>query len=275
MVIISNSYNHLSFNFVVVSMRIMKLMFDKNGNADFNQSWYKAKDYKEADTRTLNEANLRELYDDEVLLDCESKLQAREVAKRLDTEGISYEYWQTGSRGVHISIRINRLNVLNERERLIYRKHLITKYGTDIAKINGFLAMENRPHFKTGVYKTLEYKTDGINNIDMDLLVKIKQEVKPMLRLPTKSIDRTNVNNIKKNVKISDALRKMGIDLSTPRVMCPLNHPSKSKKCLNYNDDKGFFFCHNCRAGGDVIKLVQLKYDLSFMEALNKLKKWM
>jgi DNA integrity scanning protein DisA with diadenylate cyclase activity len=256
-------------------MRIMKLILNQDGDADFTQSWYKAKEFKDVDTRTLNEANLRELYDDEVLLDCESKLQAREVAKKLDKENISYEYWQTGSRGVHISIRINRLNVLNDKERLAYRKHWIKKYNTDMAKINGFLAMENRPHFKTGKYKLLEYKRDGINNIDMNLLVKIKQEVKPVLRLPAKAQDRTTINSIKRNIKISDVLRKMGIDLSTPRVMCPLNHPSKSKKCLHYNDDKGFFYCHNCGAGGDIIKLVMLKYDITFIEALNKMRGWM
>jgi hypothetical protein len=255
-------------------MRIMKLVLNSDGDADFTQSWYKAKEDKDVDARILNEANLRELYDDEVLLDCESKLQAREVAKKLDKENIAYEYWQTGSRGVHISIRINRLNVLNDRERLAYRKHWIKKYKTDMAKINGFLAMENRPHFKTGKYKLLEYKRDGINKIDMGLVVKIKQEVKPMLRLPTKKRDGTDVKEIMNRVKVSDVLRKMSIDISSHRVMCPLGHTSKSKKCLAYSDNKGLWYCHNCMKGGSIFNLVMYKYNIGFKEALDKLKEW-
>jgi hypothetical protein len=194
---------------------------------------------------------------------------------RLDSEGVAYEEWKTGSRGSHFHYKVQGLAALNDRERLHYRGEVIKRYGTDPAKKNGFIAIENQPHFKTGVMKTLVGKKEGVNEIDFGLLLKIKQAMEGMKSKPLNtSYNKSISTSLKHKWKVSDVLRRYGSDTSSKLTMCPLGHPSTSKKCLHFEDDKGLWFCFNCGTGGDIFTLVMEKENVGFMESVNIIQRW-
>jgi len=51
--------------------------------------------------------------------------------------------------------------------------------------------------------------------------------------------------------------------------LCPF-HQEKSPS-FNVHGDRGFYYCHGCKAGGDCFKFVELTEGLSFVETLRKL----
>ena len=51
------------------------------------------------------------------------------------------------------------------------------------------------------------------------------------------------------------------------------DHPSKSRTSFLINKNKQVFFCHNCKAGGGIIELVELAKRLKGAELLNWFKR--
>jgi hypothetical protein len=76
------------------------------------------------------------------------------------------------------------------------------------------------------------------------------------------------VSRIKKQVRMSEVVSTMGIDVRRRPCMCPLGHSSVGGKCFSITDDVGLACCHNCGFGGDIFKLVMVKKNISFKEAL-------
>jgi hypothetical protein len=77
----------------------------------------------------------------------------------------------------------------------------------------------------------------------------------------------TTLQEIKKQLKISDVLRDKGISTSKNPTKCPL-HDSKGGKCFGFDDVKGVFHCFHCGEKGDVITLWQLVHGVTdFLEA--------
>lgn len=63
-------------------------------------------------------------------------------------------------------------------------------------------------------------------------------------------------------------LRRPSRGWARPKAGCPF-HESKSKASFAVNLDTGGFYCFSCgEKGGDVLAFVQLRYRLSFPEAL-------
>jgi hypothetical protein len=55
------------------------------------------------------------------------------------------------------------------------------------------------------------------------------------------------------------------------RTNCPF-HQSKSRTSFSVQLDSGGFYCHGCQVkGGDVVDFVQLRYNLSFLDACKHL----
>ena len=235
-------------------------------------SWKMTRDYATATVEEFNEANLRDMYDDEIVLDCESPFEAHKVGKQLDKENVGYTYWNTGSRGGHYHIRIKGLEVLDDRQRKLYRKHWINKYKTDPAKQSGFIAMEWKPHFKTGKQKTLIKQVEEINKVDVDLVVKIKQVIGVVNKgITSLRPDPSRKENIRRKVKPSDLLRWYGIDTKTQPCNTPFGG-SQRKRCFSFNDDKGVWYdFHHC-LGGDIFTLVMEKESCNFIEAMDWLE---
>lgn len=64
--------------------------------------------------------------------------------------------------------------------------------------------------------------------------------------------------------ELGGVLKKVGHEYVTQCIWHDDKNPS-----LTINDDKGFCFCHVCREGGDVIKYVQQRKGLGFVDAAN------
>ena len=63
---------------------------------------------------------------------------------------------------------------------------------------------------------------------------------------------------------LGGSLKRVGREFVTQCIWHEDTNPS-----LTINDDKGFCFCHVCRKGGDVIKYVEKKQGLDFVDAAN------
>ena len=61
---------------------------------------------------------------------------------------------------------------------------------------------------------------------------------------------------VKENVSALDTGRALGLEIRRNRCRCPI-HGGHDYNCVLYSGNRGFY-CHVCKAGGDVIKLVQL-----------------
>lgn len=82
---------------------------------------------------------------------------------------------------------------------------------------------------------------------------------------------------LKNNIKIEDLADRLKIDLTERgdelAGSCPSKHPSKSRTSFLINKNKQVFFCHNCKAGGGIIELVELATRLKGAELLRWFKR--
>ena len=78
------------------------------------------------------------------------------------------------------------------------------------------------------------------------------------------------VEEIKRQLKISDILREEGISTSRNPTKCPF-HSSRGGKCLGFDDNKGVCHCFHCDFSSDAIGLYQAIHNISFVEAKTKL----
>ena len=186
---------------------------------------------------------------------------------------MAYTEWDTHSNGRHFHLIIKGLQALTEKERILYRLKVIQEYGSDPAKKNGWIAMENRPHIKSHKLKTLVKEVTGTNYINMDYVNQIKQELKPKLRLPLKPNQGTfehDAKALETKYTISQLWQKWGMSRKGNRWDTPFA-TSKSKACVSINDDKGVWYDFNTMQGGNIYTAVMLKFDCGFSEAVNRI----
>ena len=74
------------------------------------------------------------------------------------------------------------------------------------------------------------------------------------------------VQTIKDNVSAVDVGEALGLEIRHGRCQCPV-HGGHDFNCRLYPGDRGFY-CHVCKSGGDVLKLVQESQGMSFREAV-------
>lgn len=86
-----------------------------------------------------------------------------------------------------------------------------------------------------------------------------------------------NINEIKSRVRIevviSDYVNLESIGIDRFRGLCPFREESKPSFTV-YADTRSFY-CYGCGAGGDVINFLMKIENISFIEAIKKLKKYM
>lgn len=70
------------------------------------------------------------------------------------------------------------------------------------------------------------------------------------------------VQQIKDTISAQDVGEAMGLEIRHGRCRCPL-HGGGDFNCVLYKGNRGFY-CHTCKRGGDVLKLVQEYYGTSF-----------
>jgi DNA primase len=77
-----------------------------------------------------------------------------------------------------------------------------------------------------------------------------------------------DLDSIKSQIVISQfAVDKLGCHVTNKKTMCCHLHHEKTPS-LNFNDDKGFYYCFGCHRSGDVFSLTQEIKHLSFLEAI-------
>jgi DNA primase catalytic core len=77
-------------------------------------------------------------------------------------------------------------------------------------------------------------------------------------------------------VQVADALgivKKFNMQKTGSSLQgdCPTGHPSTSHRCFSIDTDDNFYLCFSCNESGDIISLVELVNQVSFMEAI----KWL
>lgn len=71
---------------------------------------------------------------------------------------------------------------------------------------------------------------------------------------------------IKDSVSALEAGQAMGLEIRRGRCRCPI-HGGKDFNCVLYKGNRGYY-CHVCKAGGDVITFAQQYYSFSFKDAV-------
>jgi len=301
--------------------------------------WNTIKDSNDMTEEDYKDANLRFIFDNEIVLDSESHLHSIIVKAKLNNLGFKYEEYKTGSRGKHFHLFFNGLQTLTSEQRNFYRGVIIDKqkhfkrlsgmdslqkrkeyvikvlktkrrlkrdrhiteqdlvnaeidlfnatkeyeslsamfkefpsFGTDLAKINGLIALENRPHIKTQNIKTMLSIVKGRNKVDMDLVSKIKLKLYvPEQQSLNTSNTYPDLESIKTKYPLDKVWRHWGLSKKGNRWDSPFV-TSVSKACVAlYPDDHWYDF--NLMQGGDVFNAVMLKYHCDFSEALKRLQK--
>lgn len=75
------------------------------------------------------------------------------------------------------------------------------------------------------------------------------------------------VQTIKDSVSALDVGEAIGLEVRHGRCKCPI-HNGNDFNCVLYNGDRGYY-CHVCKAGGDVISFIQEYYKMSFKDAVS------
>lgn len=184
-------------------------------------TWYQIADCSQ---KFLKKANNRSLWDDEIVLDDDDD-RLIEIEELLRKEDIKYLLYKSGSKGFHFHLFFPDLAKLNWEEKKATRLAVIQYFGCDPAKMNGMIAWENRPHFKTGQLKTLLDE-----NVDVEEILK-GQPLPEMF----------------KNIKIIEIknLNMAGFKPGT-KIQCPWHKNGKeTNPSLLINKD-GTFHCFGC-----------------------------
>lgn len=126
-------------------------------NLNHSETWKSWKKFVECSKEDLTKINLRQIFPNEIILDFEDKTQIEETKARLESLGLNYTMWDTGSRGVHFRIFFSNLENFELEKRNEIRKIIIKEFNSDPTKAseNTLIALEDRPHYKTMKNKVL------------------------------------------------------------------------------------------------------------------------
>ena len=71
---------------------------------------------------------------------------------------------------------------------------------------------------------------------------------------------------IKDTISAVDVARMLGLEIRHGRCRCPI-HGGTDYNCVVYKGSRGYY-CHVCKAGGDVISLVRNYYKTNFRDTI-------
>lgn len=142
-------------------------------------SWKKWKKFNEATPEEIKEANLRQIFPEEVVLDFETP-DITEALNKLENKDWNYYLYDSGSRGKHIHIFFYGLDQYSQELRNKIRKTIIKEFNSDETKSSEatLVARFNKPHFKTLKEKTLIKEKEKFTVLPKEVLLKLRQESK-------------------------------------------------------------------------------------------------
>jgi hypothetical protein len=206
--------------------------------------------------------------DNEIVIEDLSEQELVSLGEKLGREGYCVEYWKAPlQKSGHLHIKNIRLDKcpteltytqLNEYKRLFMLAYLTKEqqkrvdWNFVLAKRHR-IAEENKPHFKGyGIKKLIQrWGEKNENKVVKDLYFQAIQveDSEPIIVNPETS---KFVNRI----KITDIAKNYGLKLHGTKTLCPF-HPDKGPS-LNFNNEKGCFYCFGCQAKGGIIKFIQM-----------------
>jgi len=68
-------------------------------------------------------------------------------------------------------------------------------------------------------------------------------------------------NKIIQKIRITDIAEQFGLKLKGNKTKCPFHNDTNPSLC--FDDDKGFFYCHGCHQGGNIIKFYAMLKELN------------
>lgn len=135
--------------------------------------WIKTKMFSECTEAEQMQANLRSIFQDEIVLDFESMPELENGKKKLLEEGISFIIAKS-PRGGHVHIKFTELTKFTKQERNAIRSAFIQHYGADEAKSSEdtLISMPGKVHFKTKDFiSTVENHVVGENTLPQYALI--------------------------------------------------------------------------------------------------------
>ena len=143
--------------------------------------WVTWKNFDECNAIELQEANLRTLLQDEIVLDTENPNDLQRLENLLiEKKYNNYKIFNTGSRGIHVHLMFSKLASFDKELRNKIRKKVIEEFNCDPTKSieHSLIAVEFAPHFKTGKYKTLikQYNVED-NILDEKIIEESKKDL--------------------------------------------------------------------------------------------------
>ena len=79
--------------------------------------------------------------------------------------------------------------------------------------------------------------------------------------------------NINQTLSMRDVAARYGMESNRAGfISCPFHSSDNTPSLKIYNEPGKGFYCYGCNTGGDVIKFVQLLFNLTFPQALIRIK---
>lgn len=163
------NYEQLKENYIQKIIREKPDMNCLYINLQNNTRWPSEKCITDLSQSEREEVNLVKQLPNEIILDVEEKYRLYDIQSKIEERKWSYELYDTGSRGIHFSLKFSNLadKELELRNRI--RKYIIQLFRTDekLAKENQWVAMPWAKHIKTGKEKTL---IDSVNSNEVNII---------------------------------------------------------------------------------------------------------
>lgn len=137
--------------------------------------------------RRFNNPHHRTILDVEVVIDIDEnaqfleKLKLDSIIKKIESDGMSYTVWNTGSRGHHIHMIFPELRDYAPDVIKMTKEKIIERYHGELMKSSQrcMIAVEYQNHFKTGTPKKLvQLRNCGINRVPNEILDFVKLKIR-------------------------------------------------------------------------------------------------
>lgn len=142
------------------------LFKDSNGKSQSSMKWIKYTQFCleiQKNISLLKKVNCRQVLPIEIALDLDEQTAIDDIdniLKKLEEYGFYYRCYKTGSKGYHIHLFFK--NDVDKKT----KEKFISYFGGDLSKKSkrNLIALEDWPHWKTGIIKTLYKSNEGVND---------------------------------------------------------------------------------------------------------------
>lgn len=131
--------------------------------------WRHAYTMTEQPIQVWNSYNNRTICPAEIVLDIDNGISRGTITRRLNKHHLSYELWDSGSKGFHYHLWFPELSFLSGWNRTIMKEKIIRFFGGETSKKSRrvMIMREGMKHHKTGRLKKLILKVrNGVNKTE-------------------------------------------------------------------------------------------------------------